>query len=205
MHIDPDKIKDVIGPGGKMINQIIAECDNVKIDIDDDGQVVIYHQDQAAIDKAKERIAEIVREAKVGEIYEGKVVRIESFGAFVNLFGHSDGLLHISNISHNRVEKVEDVLKIGDLIDVKVMEIDNKGRVNVSAKALLPRPHREPGQEHEERERRGSRDGRRDGRNRSDRRDRGERPRRDRRPQEAREQAAETGPVQASEKTETAE
>ncbi|WP_289770594.1 polyribonucleotide nucleotidyltransferase, partial [Faecalibaculum rodentium] len=157
MHIDPDKIKDVIGPGGKMINQIIAECDNVKIDIDDDGQVVIYHQDQAAIDKAKERIAEIVREAKVGEIYEGKVVRIESFGAFVNLFGHTDGLLHISNISHNRVEKVEDVLKIGDLIDVKVMEIDNKGRVNVSAKALLPRPHREPGQEHEERERRGSR------------------------------------------------
>nr|WP_276815024.1 polyribonucleotide nucleotidyltransferase [Faecalibaculum rodentium] len=205
MHIDPDKIKDVIGPGGKMINQIIAECDNVKIDIDDDGQVVIYHQDQAAIDKAKERIAEIVREAKVGEIYEGKVVRIESFGAFVNLFGHTDGLLHISNISHNRVEKVEDVLKIGDLIDVKVMEIDNKGRVNVSAKALLPRPHREPGQEHEERERRGSRDGRRDGRNRSDRRDRGERPRRDRRPQEAREQAAETGPVQAPEKTETAE
>lgn len=201
MHIDPDKIKDVIGPGGKMINQIIAECDNVKIDIDDDGQVVIYHQDQAAIDKAKERIAEIVREAKVGEIYEGKVVRIESFGAFVNLFGHTDGLLHISNISHNRVEKVEDVLKIGDLIDVKVMEIDNKGRVNVSAKALLPRPHREPGQEHEERERRGSRDGR----NRSDRRDRGDRPRRDRRPQEAREQAAETGPVQASEKTETAE
>ncbi len=205
MHIDPDKIKDVIGPGGKMINQIIAECDNVKIDIDDDGQVVIYHQDQAAIDKAKERIAEIVREAKVGEIYEGKVVRIESFGAFVNLFGHTDGLLHISNISHNRVEKVEDVLKIGDLIDVKVMEIDNKGRVNVSAKALLPRPRREPGQEHEEREHRGSRDGRRDGRNRSDRRDRGERPRRDRRPQEAREQAAETGPVQAPERTETAE
>ncbi|WP_300965304.1 polyribonucleotide nucleotidyltransferase [Faecalibaculum rodentium] len=205
MHIDPDKIKDVIGPGGKMINQIIAECDNVKIDIDDDGQVVIYHQNQAAIDKAKERIAEIVREAKVGEIYEGKVVRIESFGAFVNLFGHTDGLLHISNISHNRVEKVEDVLKIGDLIDVKVMEIDNKGRVNVSAKALLPRPHREPGQEHEERERRGSRDGRREGRNRSDRRDRGERPRRDRRPQEAREQAAETGPVQAPERTETAE
>ncbi|WP_304418318.1 polyribonucleotide nucleotidyltransferase [Faecalibaculum rodentium] len=205
MHIDPDKIKDVIGPGGKMINQIIAECDNVKIDIDDDGQVVIYHQNQAAIDKAKERIAEIVREAKVGEIYEGKVVRIESFGAFVNLFGHTDGLLHISNISHNRVEKVEDVLKIGDLIDVKVMEIDNKGRVNVSAKALLPRPHREPGQEREERERRGSRDGRREGRNRSDRRDRGERPRRDRRPQEAREQAAETGPVQAPERTETAE
>ena len=168
MHIDPEKIKDVIGPGGKIINQIIADCDNVKIDIDDDGQVVIYHQDQAAIDKARERISEIVREAKVGEIYEGKVVRIESYGAFVNLFGHTDGLLHISNISHNRVGKVEDVLKIGDLIDVKVMEIDNKGRVNVSAKALLPRPHREPGQEQDE-HRSGREGGRREGRGRADR------------------------------------
>lgn len=140
MHIDPDKISIVIGPGGKMINQIIAESDNVKIDIDDDGQVVIYHTDQAAIDHAKEMIKEIVREAKVGDVYAAKVVRLEKFGAFVNLFGHTDGLLHVSKISHNRVEKVEDVLKIGDIIDVKVTEIDNKGRINVSAKALLPRP-----------------------------------------------------------------
>lgn len=143
MNIEPDKIKDVIGPGGKMINQIIAECDNVKIDIDDDGKVVIYHNDYAVINKAKEMIEGIVREAKVGEIYAAKVVRLEKFGAFVNLFGSTDGLLHISKISHNRVEKVEDVLAIGDIIDVKVVEIDNKGRINVSAKALLPKPKTE--------------------------------------------------------------
>lgn len=139
MMISTDKIKDVIGPGGKMINQIIAECDNVKIDIEDDGSVVIYHKDQAAIDKAKAMISEICREAKVGDVYEGKVVRIESYGAFVNLFGKTDGLLHVSNISWNRVERVEDVLKLGDLIDVKVTEIED-GKVKVSAKALLPRP-----------------------------------------------------------------
>ena len=149
MHIDPDKIKDVIGPGGKMINEIIAQCDNVKIDIDDDGKVVIYHHDYATIDKAKEMIENIVREAKVGDIYTAKVVRIEKFGAFVNLFGNTDGLLHISKISHHRVEKVEDVLKIGDTIDVKVVEIDNKGRINVSAKALLPKPKEEPKKEAE--------------------------------------------------------
>ena len=136
MEIDPDKIKDVIGPGGKMINEIIAQCDNVKIDIDDDGKVVIYHHDYDVINKAKEMISEIVREAKVGDVYTAKVVRIEKFGAFVNLFGNTDGLLHISKISHHRVEKVEDVLKLGDTIDVKVTEIDKKGRINVSAKAL---------------------------------------------------------------------
>ena len=86
---------------------------------------------------------EIVREAKVGDVYTAKVVRIEKFGAFVNLFGNTDGLLHISKISHHRVEKVEDVLKLGDTIDVKVTEIDNKGRINVSAKALLPKPKKE--------------------------------------------------------------
>ncbi|WP_296240713.1 polyribonucleotide nucleotidyltransferase [uncultured Faecalicoccus sp.] len=143
MEIDPDKIKDVIGPGGKMINEIIAQCDNVKIDIDDDGKVVIYHHDYDVINKAKEMISEIVREAKVGDVYTAKVVRIEKFGAFVNLFGNTDGLLHISKISHHRVEKVEDVLKLGDTIDVKVTEIDNKGRINVSAKALLPKPKKE--------------------------------------------------------------
>lgn len=150
MNIDPDKIKDVIGPGGKMINEIIAACDNVKIDIDDDGKVVIYHHDYATINKAKEMISNIVREAKVGDIYTATVVRIEKFGAFVNLFGSTDGLLHISKISHHRVEKVEDVLKIGDTIDVKVTEIDNKGRINVSAKALLPKPKEEPKKEQKE-------------------------------------------------------
>lgn len=143
MNIDPDKIKDVIGPGGKMINEIIAQCDNVKIDIDDDGKVVIYHNDCDTIEKAKQMISDIVRVAKVGDVYAAKVVRLEKFGAFVNLFGNTDGLLHISKISHHRVDKVEDVLKLGDIIDVKVTEIDNKGRINVSAKALLPKPKTE--------------------------------------------------------------
>lgn len=143
MNIDPDKIKDVIGPGGKMINEIIAQCDNVKIDIDDDGKVVIYHNDYDTIEKAKQMISDIVRVAKVGDVYAAKVVRLEKFGAFVNLFGNTDGLLHISKISHHRVDKVEDVLKLGDMIDVKVTEIDNKGRINVSAKALLPKPKTE--------------------------------------------------------------
>lgn len=143
MNIDPDKIKDVIGPGGKMINEIIAQCDNVKIDIDDDGKVVIYHKDYDTIEKAKQMISDIVRVAKVGDVYAAKVVRLEKFGAFVNLFGNTDGLLHISKISHHRVDKVEDVLKLGDIIDVKVTEIDNKGRINVSAKALLPKPKTE--------------------------------------------------------------
>ena len=139
LKISVDKIKDVIGPGGKKINQIIAECDQVKIDIDDDGSVVIYHHDQAAIDKARQMIEEICREAKVGEVYEGKVVRVENYGVFVNLFGKTDGLLHVSNISWNRIDKVEDVLKIGDVIDVQVIEIED-GKVKVSAKALLPKP-----------------------------------------------------------------
>lgn len=143
MNIDPDKIKDVIGPGGKMINEIIAQCDNVKIDIDDDGKVVIYHNDYDTIEKAKQMISDIVRVAKVGDVYSARVVRLEKFGAFVNLFGNTDGLLHISKISHHRVDKVEDVLKLGDIIDVKVTEIDNKGRINVSAKALLPKPKTE--------------------------------------------------------------
>ena len=88
-------------------------------------------------------ISNLTREVKEGDVYNAKVVCIEKFGAFVNLFGNTDGLLHISKISHHRVEKVEDVLKIGDMIDVKVIEIDRKGRINVSAKALLPKPKKE--------------------------------------------------------------
>jgi polyribonucleotide nucleotidyltransferase len=140
MKIPTDKIRDVIGAGGKIINQIIADCDNVKIDIEDDGRVVIYHQDIAAIRKAADMIETIVRVAKVGEIYEGKVVRVESFGAFVELFPGTDGLLHVSKISHERVENTSDVLKLGDIVKVIVTEIDEKGRVNVSRKALLPKP-----------------------------------------------------------------
>ena len=99
--------------------------------------------DRASINKAADMIRDIVRVAKVGDIYDAKVVRIEKFGAFVNLFPGTDGLLHISKIAHERVEKVEDVLNIGDTVKVKVMEIDDRGRVNVSAKALLPKPKKE--------------------------------------------------------------
>ena len=142
MNIPVDKIREVIGTGGKMINQIIEECDNVKIDIDDDGKCVIYHSNREALNKARAMIEDIIREAKVGEIYDAKVVRLEKFGAFVELFRGQDALLHVSKICHERVEKPEDVLKIGDIVKVKVIEIDDKGRVNVSAKDLLPKPEK---------------------------------------------------------------
>lgn len=146
-YIDPEKIREVIGPNGKMINKIIEESNDVKIDIDDDGKVVIYHTDRASIHTAAEMIRSIVKVATVGDIYEAKVVRIEKFGAFVNLFPGTDGLLHISKINHDRVEKIEDVLKIGDMVKVKVTEVDDRGRVNVSAKALLEKPKSEANEE----------------------------------------------------------
>jgi len=140
LMINPDKIREVIGSGGKIINQIIADCDNVKIDINDDGRVLIYHQDQAAIDKARAMVESIIKVAEVGQIYDAKVVRIETFGAFVELFPGTDGLLHVSKIAYERVEKPSDVLKIGEIIKVIVTEVDEKGRVNVSHKALLEKP-----------------------------------------------------------------
>lgn len=143
LQVPVDKIRDIIGPGGKIINQIIADCDNVKIDIEDDGRVVIYHQDLDAINKAKAKIESIIKVAKIDEIYDAKVVRIEKFGAFVQLFEGTDGLLHVSKIAHERVERPEDFLKLGDIIKVKVIDIDEKGRVNVSRKALLEKPKTE--------------------------------------------------------------
>lgn len=140
IKVPVDKIREVIGTGGKMINQIIAECDQVKIDIDDDGNCVIYHMDREMINKAKTMIEDIIREAKVGEIYDAKVVRLEKFGAFVELFANTDALLHVSKISYERVEKVEDALKIGDIIKVIVTDIDDKGRINVSHRDLLEKP-----------------------------------------------------------------
>ena len=148
--IPTDKIREVIGTGGKVINDIIDKCDQVKIDIDDDGKVVIYHTSKEAIDKAKAMIDDITREAKVGEIYDATVVRLEKFGAFVELFKGTDALLHVSKIRHERVDKPESVLKIGDKIRVKVVEIDEKGRVNVSAKDLLPKPEKAPKKEKSE-------------------------------------------------------
>ncbi|NMB18504.1 MAG: polyribonucleotide nucleotidyltransferase [Erysipelothrix sp.] len=137
LQIDVDKIRDVIGTGGKVINQIIEDSGDVQIDIEDDGRVVIYHNDQEMIDKAKSMIETIVKEAEVGEIYDAKVVRIEKFGAFVELFKGTDALLHISKIDHKHIDKVEDVMKLGDTVKVKVISIDDKGRVNVSRKALI--------------------------------------------------------------------
>ncbi|MDD6122153.1 MAG: polyribonucleotide nucleotidyltransferase, partial [Solobacterium sp.] len=139
--IPADKIREVIGTGGKTINSIIEACDNVKIDISDEGRVVIYHMDRETINKAKEMILNITREAKLGDIYEATVLRLEKFGAFVELWPGHDALLHVSKISHDRVDKPEDVLKIGDKIKVKVTEINDKG-VSVSAKDLLPKPEK---------------------------------------------------------------
>ena len=141
IKIDVDKIKVVIGKGGETIDKIIEEI-GVKIDIDDEGNVSIYSSDQAAIDRAKEIIAGLVREAKVGEVYHAKVVRIEKFGAFVNLFDKTDALVHISEIAWTRTANVSDVLEVGDEVDVKVIKVDDKGRVDASMKALLPRPPR---------------------------------------------------------------
>ncbi len=141
IKIDVDKIKVVIGKGGETIDKIIEET-GVKIDIDDEGNVSIYSSNQAAIDRAKEIIAGLVREAKVGEVYHAKVVRIEKFGAFVNLFDKTDALVHISEIAWTRTANVSDVLEVGDEVDVKVIKVDDKGRVDASMKALLPRPPR---------------------------------------------------------------
>lgn len=136
MEINPDKIRDVIGPGGKVINKIIDET-QVKIDIDDDGKIFIAASDAASGDKAMKMIEEIIKEVEVGDVYLGKVTKITNFGAFVEVLNGKEGLLHISNISKERIKKVEDVLKVGDDVLVKVMEIDNQGRVNLSRKVLL--------------------------------------------------------------------
>ncbi|MBM4763919.1 polyribonucleotide nucleotidyltransferase [Bacillus sp. B15-48] len=136
MAINPDKIRDVIGPSGKQINKIIEET-GVKIDIEQDGTVFIASTDQEMNEKAKRIIEDIVREVEVGQMYLGKVKRIEKFGAFVEIFNGKDGLVHISELAEERVGKVEDVVKIGDELLVKVTEIDRQGRVNLSRKAVL--------------------------------------------------------------------
>lgn len=128
--INPEKIREVIGPGGKMINKIIAET-GVKIDIEDDGRVYIATPDEVAANKARRIIEGIAKDVEVGDVYLGKVVRIMNFGAFIELTPGKDGMLHISKMADHRVEKVEDVMNIGDEIEVKVNEIDSQGRVNL--------------------------------------------------------------------------
>lgn len=137
MKIKPSKIKDVIGRGGETITNIIEQCDNVKIDIEDDGRVVIYHNDYAMIDKALSLIENIVKEVEDGKIYTGKVVRIEEFGCFVELWAGCEGLVHISHLSNEHVAKTEDVVKAGDEIIVKAIGYDKKGRLNLSRKEAL--------------------------------------------------------------------
>jgi polyribonucleotide nucleotidyltransferase len=136
MQINPDKIREVIGPSGKQINKIIEET-GVKIDIEQDGTIFISSVNEEMNQQAKKIIEDIVREVEVGQIYLGKVKRIEKFGAFVELFNGKDGLVHISELAEERVGKVEDVVAIGDEILVKVTEIDKQGRVNLSRKAVL--------------------------------------------------------------------
>ncbi|ARJ51723.1 polyribonucleotide nucleotidyltransferase [Staphylococcus lutrae] len=136
MQIKPEKIRDVIGPGGKQINEII-DATGVKLDIEQDGTVYIGSTEQEMINQARQWIERIVREAEVGQVYDAKVKRIEKFGAFVELFPGKDALVHISQIANERINKVEDVLNIGDTLKVKVTEIDKQGRVNASHKVLI--------------------------------------------------------------------
>lgn len=137
MEVDPDKIRNIIGPGGKVINQIIDET-GVKIDIEDDGKVFIAAITFEAGEKAIDMIEKIVEEVEVGKTYLGKVTRITNFGAFVDVLNGKEGLVHISNIAKERIKKVEDVLSVGEDVLVKVIEIDNQGRINLSRKAVLP-------------------------------------------------------------------
>jgi polyribonucleotide nucleotidyltransferase len=139
IRINPDKIRDVIGPGGKMINKIIDET-GVSIDIEDDGRVYITSNDAVGMEKAVKWVEQLTHEVTAGEIYEGSVVRLEDFGAFINILPGQDGLVHVSEIAWSRTNRPSDVLNMGDKVKVKVKEIDNLGRVNLSIKALLPMP-----------------------------------------------------------------
>lgn len=140
LMIPVDKIRVVIGKGGEQIDKIIEECDNVKIDIEDDGRCIIYHTNRESIDKAKNIIMDLIREAKVDEIFDAVVSDVRDSYAFVTLFGSTEALLHVSNISWERVENIHDALKVGDTIKVKVTSIDESGKIKVSAKDLLPKP-----------------------------------------------------------------
>lgn len=137
--INPDKIRDVIGPGGKMINKIIAET-GVEIDIEDDGRVCVTSVDAGGMAKAIQWIKDLTHEVQPGEIYEGTVVRLEDFGAFVQILPGQDGLVHVSEIAWERTGRPSDVLKLGDKVKVIVREIDNLGRINLSVRQLLPKP-----------------------------------------------------------------
>jgi len=137
MKIKPEKIRDIIGSGGKTISHIIELCNDIKIDIEQDGRVILMHEDTYFIDKAMKMIEDIIREVEIGETYSGTVKRVEKFGCFVELWPGQEGLVHISKLDVKRTNKVEDIVKLGDVIQVKVIGIDDKGRVDLSRKAVL--------------------------------------------------------------------
>jgi polyribonucleotide nucleotidyltransferase len=154
--INPDKIKDVIGKGGETITNIILTSSNVdtvqdinavKIDVEENGQVIIYHTDREVINKAAEMIKNIVREVETGKKYEVKVVQVEDFGCFVELWPGCQGLVHVSQLAHERVEKPSDVVSVGDTIVVESLGYDNKGRLNLSRKACMPKPEKKENKE----------------------------------------------------------
>lgn len=138
--IDPEKIREVIGAGGKVINGIIAECPGVKIDIEDSGLVMVTSVDSKASEKAVQMIKDIVREVEPGEIFDGKVVKIMDFGAFVEILPGKDGMVHVSQLANYRVGRPEDVVKVGDTLKVQVVEIDDMGRINLTHKPFAPEP-----------------------------------------------------------------
>jgi polyribonucleotide nucleotidyltransferase len=188
MKINPEKIRDVIGKGGATIRALTEET-GCTIDIGEDGTITIASTDADKAEFAKKRITEITAEAEIGKIYEGAVTKILDFGALVNILPGKDGLLHISQIAHQRVEKVTDFLSEGQVVKVKVLETDEKGRIKLSMKALLDKPEgyeeerfERPRREYGDRPDRGPRSDRGD---RPPRRERSERPERSEQPREA--------------------
>jgi polyribonucleotide nucleotidyltransferase len=185
MKINPEKIRDIIGKGGATIRALTEET-GCTIDIGEDGTITIASVDADKAEFAKRRITEITAEAEIGKVYEGPITKILDFGALVNILPGKDGLLHISQIAHQRVENVTDFLSEGQIVKVKVLETDEKGRIKLSMKALLERPEgmEEPRFERSERGDRGDRPPRRD-RDDRPRRDREDRPRREAVPADA--------------------
>ena len=197
MKINPEKIRDVIGKGGATIRALTEET-GTTIDIGEDGTITIASTDAAKADHARRRIEEITAEAEVGKVYEGPITKILEFGALVNILPGKDGLLHISQIAHERVERVGDYLQEGQVVKVKVLETDEKGRIKLSMKALLERPAHLEGDDQRpprgERPPRGDRGDRGPREDRGDRAPRGERFERDERDERAAPVAAADAP-----------
>ena len=150
-NVDPEKIRDIIGKGGEMITKIILEASNVatvndkdavKVDLEDDGRVIIYHTDKDIIAKTKQMILDVIREVEEGKVYTGKITKVEDFGCFVELWPGCEGLVHVSQLAWERVEKPSDMFSVGDEIMVKSLGYDNRGRLNLSRKECLPKPEK---------------------------------------------------------------